>query len=224
MNTFETTRFVLVAVSKAFINYKNDFDINKSSDELFDVFLKTLDKELGEYEIVYDYIMGKESVNVDGKTTKYYPCPYDSIIMDISVKYNGVWCDVTRTFFVNGYTDKQKLAFEIIKESLDYEKKKLQVGITGHEMYMAANHIFNKYGLNLCHHAGHLISDIPVSIPEFILDEKNSIKDRDIVAIEAGIYDEFGIRLENDYYVTSDGVIDLFSDLMPLDDIKEYVL
>ena len=77
--------------------------------------------------------------------------------------------------------------------------------------------------LSLVHHAGHLISIDPVSIPEFVSGEKNTVKKDDIVAIESGIYKEFGIRLENDYLVEDDECINLFEVLMPID-IEEYVL
>ena len=77
--------------------------------------------------------------------------------------------------------------------------------------------------MNLVHHAGHLISNEPVSVPEFIKDENNIIKTGDIVAIESGIYKDFGIRLENDYLVLDDRCINLFEELMPID-IEEYVL
>ena len=41
--------------------------------------------------------------------------------------------------------------------------------------------------------------------------------------IESGCYDAFGIRLENDYQITSAGAENLFENLMRLE-IKEYVL
>jgi hypothetical protein len=41
--------------------------------------------------------------------------------------------------------------------------------------------------------------------------------------VESGLYCDFGIRLENDYLLNTDGAVDCFEQLLPLD-IKEYVL
>ena len=59
--------------------------------------------------------------------------------------------------------------------------------------------------------------------PQFLPYNAGKVFDGDLVAIESGLYQRFGIRLENDYLIKNDGAIDLFIDLMPLD-IKEYVL
>ena len=190
---------------------------------LFNYFLIVLDEELKDYEILYDYIIGDDSINIDGITKNYYPKINDSIIMDISVKHNGVWVDVTRTFFVKEYTPIQYDSYYMILRSIRRGESILKSGVSGGDVYNEVNKEFILNGTSLVHHAGHLISIDPVSVPEFVSGEKNIVKKDDIVAIESGIYKEFGIRLENDYLVEDDECINLFEDLMPID-IEEYVL
>ena len=223
MNKLEKTKKILESIKNAFNSYKTNFDMNKSSDELFNKFKVVLDKELKDYEILYDYIIGEESKNIDGITKNYYPKINDSIIMDISVKFDEVWVDVTRTFFVKKYTSKQKEAYYMILRSIRNGESILKNGVSGDTVYNEVNKEFILNNMNLVHHAGHLISNEPVSVPEFIKDEYNIVNAGDIVAIESGIYKDFGIRLENDYLVLDDKCINLFEELMPID-IEEYVL
>ncbi len=223
MNKLEKTNKILESIKNAFNSYKTNFDMNKSSDELFNNFKVVLDKELKDYEILYDYIIGEESKNIDGITKNYYPKINDSIIMDISVKFDEVWVDVTRTFFVKKYTSKQKEAYYMIFRSIRNGESILKNGVSGDTVYNEVNKEFILNKMNLVHHAGHLISNEPVSVPEFIENENNIVKTGDIVAIESGIYKDFGIRLENDYLVLNDRCINLFEELMPID-IEEYVL
>ena len=64
----------------------------KAMGELFSAFTASLDSELGEYEIVYDYLLGADSANIDGRTDDaYIPVRHDPVLMDISV---GVLSDL----------------------------------------------------------------------------------------------------------------------------------
>ena len=214
---------ILRAVKNAFNAYKNAFDTTKPSEELFKNFTLSLDCELKDYKIVYDYICGRDSVNIDGVTSGYYLKPNDTIIMDISVYHEGVWHDVTRTYFVGGYTSEQLEVYNLIKRSIKAGESALKAGVSGEEMYKAVNREFKKEGLNLVHHAGHLISKEVVSQPQFLEGKTACVYAGDIVAIESGLYNGFGIRLENNYLVMETRADNLFEDLMPLN-IEDYVL
>ena len=57
--------------------------------------------------------------------------------------------------------------------------------------------------------------------PQFLEEKTGKIKEGEFVTIESGLYEKFGMRMENDYIIEKDGAKNLFEDLMPLD-IKEY--
>ena len=213
----------LIAVANAFKAFKAQYKKGIDCFTLFENFTDVLDKELKDYQIKYDYICGKDTLNVDGVTKNYLLADGDTIIMDISVGFDGVWCDVTRTFFVGGYSSNQEQIFNLIKDSLERGKKALKNGAFALDIYNAVNQAFVEKGKRLIHHAGHKIGQSCLLQPQFLPDNDGAVYLNDLVAIESGLYEDFGIRLENDYLITKDGAVDLFTDLMPLD-IKEYVL
>ena len=213
----------LQAVSNAYKALKNSFVLGKTSDELFEVFQKTLDKELGDYEMVYDYIWGIDTLNIDGVTKNYIPKEGDTLIMDISVKKDGFWCDVCRSFFVGAPTDEQRKVFEMIKQSLREGQKALKAGGKACDIYKKVNTMYELNGKTLVHHAGHKIGWEPLMQPQFLQGNQTPLVVGELYTIESGLYEKFGIRLENNFLLTEDGAIDLFEDLMPLK-IEEYVL
>lgn len=218
-------RKILEAVKNAYIRFKNAFALGVTADALFSVFQDSLREDLGEYEIVYDYIWGKDSGNIDGVTQNYTPQTGDALVMDISVCKDGVWCDVCRTFFVGEPTDKQKEIFAMIKASLRRGQATLTAGAKASDIYRAVNTVYETNGKTLVHHAGHRIAETPVAQPQFLAENETPIKAGETYAIESGYYEKgaYGIRLENDFLVSENGAEDLFEDLLPLD-LKEYIL
>ncbi|MBQ9734663.1 MAG: M24 family metallopeptidase [Clostridia bacterium] len=214
---------VLVAVKNAFTAYKTGFRRDKKSEVLFENFTRALDSELKTYSIKYDYLCGKDTVNIDGVSNGVFLSDGDTVLMDISVGHGGVWCDVTRTFFVGNVIEEQERAFDLIVKSIRAGEKALKVGVNAGAIYDAVNGVYKSAGKSLIHHAGHRIGRECLLNPRFIKDNDDKLNDFELFAIESGLYDGFGIRLENDYYLTADGAEDLFEDLMPLN-IKEYIL
>ena len=219
-----TVSIILEAVKRAFFAFKSGFAEGKSAGELFSAFTASLDSELGEYEIVYDYLLGPDSANIDGKTDGgYIPRRHDPVLMDISVGKEGVWCDVCRTFFVGEATDEQREKYEIIKASLYAGAEAMRVGALAHDVYDAVNGVYLSHGLSLVHHAGHRIGDAPLLQPQFLSGRDEPLAVGECYTVESGLYSEYGIRLENDFLLNKTGAIDLFESKMPLD-IEEYIL
>ena len=213
----------LIAVTNAFNTFKKAFSLGKNTDELFGVFKASLDSELGSYEILYDYIFGEDTMGIDGKTENYTPKLGDTVIMDISVKYDGVWCDVTRTFFVGEPTAKQAQVYDMLKSAMKAGESALKVGAKACDIYSAVNGVYAKSGYELVHHAGHKILTDAVMQPQFLPENNGLIESGSFYTLEPGLYKDFGIRIENDYLLTDSGLENLFEGLMPLD-IKEYIL
>ena len=216
-------KVILNAVKKAFLDFKEAFTISKNSDQLFEVFSSSLKESLGDYQTVYDYAWGKDSVNIDGVTKGYMPKKGDTVIMDVSVGKNGVWCDVCRTFFIGEVSEEQRKTFELVKKSLRTGHLSLRAGVKASDIYNAVNAVYKKEGKTLVHHAGHKIGTEPLMQPQFLSDNDNLIEEGQLYTIESGLYEKYGIRLENNYLVTKEGAEDLFEELLPLK-IEEYVL
>ena len=163
------------------------------------------------------------AVNIDGVTKNYIPKAGDTLLIDISVKVDGGWCDVCRTFFFGEPSEKQKKTFDLIVRSIKAGEEKLISGAKARDIYRAVNSVYEESGKKLIHHAGHKIGSRAMMQPQFLEEKTGKIKEGEFVTIESGLYEAFGMRMENDYIVEKDGAKNLFEDLMPLD-IKEYVI
>lgn len=214
---------ILQAISKSYLDFRNSFEYGKSSDEMLIVFRNSLKNYLGEYEIQYDYIWGKDSINIDGVTKNYIPQKGDTLIMDISVGKNGIWCDVCRTFFVGEPSPEQRKIFELVKKTLRHGHRSLRAGVRACEIYNAVNEVYENEGKKLVHHAGHRIGEKALLQPQFLAENTTFIDIDSYYTIESGLYEGFGIRLENDFLVKENGAQDLFEELLPLN-IENYIL
>lgn len=212
----------LLVIKNAYNAFKNSYRQGVTIDELKEVFIGEIKKSLPDCELEYDFVAGEETKLIGGVTTIYVPKLYDPILIDISVKNGGVWCDVCRTYFVGDITDKQLEVYEMIKRSIKAGERVLKAGAKVNELYNAVNGEYEKCGYNLVHHSGHQIETAPVEKPLFVA-SGNEILKNGFYTIESGLYKDFGMRLENDYYVDESGATNLFESLMPLE-AKEYIL
>lgn len=214
----------LRATAKAFGAFKTEFGYGKSGEELLKPFFRSLEESLGAFKTEFDFLIGKDTVNIDGKSFGAYAEAGDTIIFDVSVKFNGRWSDVCRTFFVGEMNELQKSTYKSINSTILVGKDALGNGVEAEKIYEAVNACYAKNGKTLVHHAGHLIDKTPIAEPRFIVGEKRKVKSGNVYAIESGLYDGFGIRLENDFYVGESGAEDLFDKFMPLGDVESYMI
>lgn len=214
---------ILTAIAKAYKDFQKGFKYDKTPNELFSEITRSLDTSLGRYDIMYDFLCGRDTVNIDGVTKECVLKEGDSVLIDISVRFEGKWCDVCRTYFVGQPSEWAVNIFEMIKESLREGESALSVGAKASDIYSAVNKVYKKHGKNLMHHAGHRIGETAVAQPQFLENNVTLLSAGNIYAVESGLYEELGIRLENDYILTENGAIDLFEELLPLN-IEEYIL
>ncbi|MBR5899924.1 MAG: aminopeptidase P family protein, partial [Clostridia bacterium] len=156
-------------------------------------------------------------------TRNYVPKAGDTLIIDISVRLEGKWCDVCRTFFFGEPSPEQKAVFDLVARSISAGEKVLKKGKSAKTVYKAVNEVYQKKGFSLVHHAGHKIGTRALMQPQFLPQKGTRIKLGEYYTIESGLYEGFGLRLENDYLITENGSENLFIDLMPFD-LKEYIL
>jgi Xaa-Pro aminopeptidase len=83
--------------------------------------------------------------------------------------------------------------------------------------------VHERQGKTLVHHAGHKIGESCLMQPQFLLDNNTALQVGDFYTVESGAYQNFGVRLENDFLLTEDGAEDLFEEILPLN-IEEYIL
>ncbi len=154
------------------------------------------------------------------------------ILMDFGAEYGNYCADLTRTIPVNGkYTKRQKEVYDaclavhlycakILKPSITYpkymemvnaemEKQLLKIGLiskTDIKNQDPANPAYRRYFYHgIGHHLGIDVHDIGT--------RTKAVTEGMVFTIEPGIYiaeEKMGIRIENNYWLTKNGNIDLF--------------
>lgn len=143
---FEKLEKQLLATAKAYGAFKAEFGYGKSGEELLKPFFRSLEESLGAVETEFDFLIGKDTVNIDGKSFGAYAEAGDTIIFDVSVKFNGRWSDVCRTFFVGEINGLQKSTYRSINSTILAGKDSLENGVEAEKIYEAVNACYAKSG------------------------------------------------------------------------------
>lgn len=174
---------------------------------------------------IYDFLAGKRTEDVSGFPTNYQLQSGDTLIADWLPRHNGIYADMTRTFFVEKTTKRQEEIYKILQEALESAEEMIRPGNRACDVYASVWETFKKYGMEemFPHHAGHGIGMGYYDAPYFLKEETDILEENMIVAIEPGLYlpGEFGMRIENDYVVTA-GKAKRLGDLSL--DIEDYIL
>jgi Xaa-Pro aminopeptidase len=141
-------------------------------------------------------------------------------ILDLGPAYRGYYADNCRTFAVNRQpTDQQQAAWEKIVGVLQMVEESVRPGVSCRQLFEQAQAMLDEYRREaFFHHLGHGFGLFPHEAPHLNPDWDDTFEEGDVFTAEPGLYgDELlaGIRLEQDYRVTADGVERLTS--FPLD-------
>jgi len=170
----------------------------------------------------------------------------DLILMDFGAEYGGYNADLTRTIPVNGkFTRRQKEVYNACLHLHMYAKSLLKPGVTINEYHILvgreADIVFQKIGLltksdiknstpenpaywkylyhGISHHLGIDVHDLgPRSEP---------LRAGMVLTVEPGIYikeEKFGVRIENNIWLTKTGYKDLMKDIpITVDEIETFM-
>ena len=170
-----------------------------------------------------DLISGKRTAEIEGEATDKVIEKGDVLLLDLQVKSEGQWSDLTRVYFVGEISNEQKEAYLKVKEAIRVGEENLQPGVKGKDLWDIMRKTINSpYAFD--HHGGHRIGEAEEIVvnPRFIPDSDEELKPGMIVTLEPAIYipEKFGIRLENNYLITEAGFERL--DNLSLDE-NEYI-
>lgn len=141
-------------------------------------------------------------------------------ILDLGPGYRGYWADNCRTFSVDrNPTDEQLSAWAAIVKVLDHVEQTVRPGVSCRELFNQAKAMLDEHRDGaFFHHLGHGFGLFPHETPHLNSNWDDAFEEGDVFTAEPGLYyDELraGIRLEQNYVVTADGVDRLTS--FPLD-------
>jgi Xaa-Pro dipeptidase len=132
-------------------------------------------------------------------------------VLDLGPAYRGYYADNCRTFAVNGEpTDEQLKARELIVSVLNHVVTTVKPGISCAALFAEAKAMLDEYEPDsFCHHLGHGIGLFPHETPHLNSSWDDTFQEGDVFTAEPGLYTETlraGIRIEENYLVTTNGV------------------
>jgi Xaa-Pro dipeptidase len=146
----------------------------------------------------------------DGRTAQ----PGELYILDLGPAYRGYFSDNCRTFAVDRKpTDAQRRAWEVVTEVFPIIEKMAKPGVRCRELFAAIDDLYRaRTGQPLPHHLGHGVGLQPHEYSHLNPKWDDTLQDGEVFTCEPGLYSPelaAGMRIENQYLVTPDGVENL---------------
>jgi Xaa-Pro aminopeptidase len=146
--------------------------------------------------------------------------PGELYILDLGVELSGYFADNSRTFSVDGNPSTvQRKAWRDLVEVFTIVEERVKPGYSCGELYREIKGLLDAdWPGSFFHHLGHGVGLYPHERPNLNPRWNQTFREGDFFTVEPGIYEKelsAGIRLEENYRVTSNGVEKLTS--FPLD-------
>jgi len=137
----------------------------------------------------------------------------DIVVLDIGVRYQGYYSDLTRTVVCGSPSKEQVDIFNIVLNAQQNALDTIKEDVKVEDIDLAARTTIESsgYGEYFIHRTGHGIG-LEVHEPPFIkTGNKDFLKSGMVFTVEPGIYipNQFGVRIEDNIIVTREGYINL---------------
>lgn len=137
-------------------------------------------------------------------------------ILDLGPAYRGYFADNCRTFAVDGRPDTaQQEAHAVVVEVLATVERLVRPGVSCREVFAEAKSLLDAHLPGaFFHHLGHGIGLYPHEAPHLNPAWEDVFEEGDVFTAEPGLYHpslRAGLRIEEDYLVTAEGVQKLTS-------------
>lgn len=145
----------------------------------------------------------------------------DCVLFDVGCKVNDYCSDMTRTFFYQSVTEKQREVYEIVKKANLAAQAVMKPGMKFCEIDKVARDIITEagYGPYFTHRLGHCIGIEVHDAGDVSAVNHDLVEEGMIFSCEPGIYlpGEFGVRIEDLMLITKDGAVSLNKDSKELE-------
>ena len=212
----EKVRRALEANCVAYEVLRAGLHVGMTEQEAYNLVKDAVDRVCGDepHEFIGDFVGGVRTGAIEGPPTDYVFKPSDLFILDLSVRRGEVWSDTCRTFFFGTPTQKQQEAYAAVLACQDIGVANVRAGAVASSVRPPMMEVLaaRGFGGRMPHHGGHLVGPAPYLKPAFEEGCDELVEAGDICTLEPGVYleGEWGMRVENDYLVTEDGVENLF--------------
>ena len=128
----------------------------------------------------------------------------DFVVIDFGVKYRGYCSDETCTIAFGKLTDRQKNAYQIVKDAHDRALAMIKENIHAADIDHCARSVFGKkYGRYFVHGSGHGVGLEVHEAPRLAANSGDILKPQMVVTVEPGLYIPglWGIRIEDTVFL-----------------------
>lgn len=202
----------------AFDAAKNGFSLGMTEQQVKERILAAWDRPAMEFsgDICADS-------RIEGDATDYCLKQGDALILDLQPGWDDCYCDTTRTLFIGQPSQKQQKAYAAVCKALRKMEQVLATHPRACDVYFAMQEALAEEGYTCPHHAGHAVGKEKFLQPQLVAENETPLEVGMIIALEPGVYfdGEFGIRIENNYLLTEDGIQELFN--YPLE-IEKFII
>ena len=131
-------------------------------------------------------------------------------ILDLGPAFRGYFADNARTIAVTVPTDEQLMAWNHVVSVFDFVEQNVRPGVRAKSVFEQVNARLENAPCGVFdHHLGHGIGLFPHEAPHLNPNWDDTFEVGDVFTAEPGLYGPVlnaGMRIENDYLVTDDGV------------------
>ncbi len=172
-------------------------------------------RRAGATGVSFDTIVasGKRSSMPHGVATDKKVASGDFITMDYGCIYQGYCSDITRTIALGQVDEKQETVYNLVRKAQEEALSTIKAGVTGKEVHMAAQNVFEDagYGPFFGHGLGHSVGLEIHEEPRFSPKAVEEMQENMVITVEPGLYlpNWGGVRIEDLVVIKKDGYINL---------------
>jgi len=156
-----------------------------------------------------DCVVGYRQANIGGWPLAHELKPSDSIIIDLSTLLHGYWSDSCATYVAGEPTAQQKAMHQTVTEALEFAASLLRPGAVAKEIDHQVRQFIAAAGYPVYpHHTGHGVGVSGHEAPRIVPYNNEVLQEGMVIMLEPATYlpGEIGVRLEDAFLITSDGV------------------
>lgn len=137
--------------------------------------------------------------------------PGEALALDVSVGVRGYTCDLCRTFVAGDASEDLRDAHHVVVGILQELEQSIRPGVSCGDLFATYHARLEGYrGWKFFHHLGHGVGMWSIERPRINAGSVDAFEPGDVFAIEPALYDaavlRMGVRVEDNYVVTGDGV------------------
>lgn len=153
---------------------------------------------------------GPNTANPHGIPGEYHLKEQDILLIDFGTSSDGYVSDITRTFFIGKPSKDMRDIYDLVRKANEAGRQSVRPGISCSEVDRQTRDVIGAAGLAryFTHRTGHGIG-MDIHEKPYVMNGNNQLLEEGMVfTIEPGVYldGKFGIRIEDDVFVTSDGM------------------